>query len=121
MLQIITTEKCVYDMWFIFGYHIGISVPVLNGIEAHCTTSVQCTRQAILHWRTKNKTASWKPLAEALVKVGLPDVAHKLRDRFVPNKEKSPRKTGQYCSLCKKNHFTIHDVPGICMYHLYSC
>ncbi|XP_019854352.1 PREDICTED: uncharacterized protein LOC109583441 [Amphimedon queenslandica] len=112
MLQIITIEKCVNDIWFNFGYHIGISVPVLNGIEAHCTTSDQCTRQVIFHWRSKNKTASWKPLAEALVKAGLPDVAHKLRDRFVLSKaEASSRETGRYCSLCKKIHFTIYDVP----------
>ena len=124
MLQIITTEKCVHDNWYNFGYQLRISVGVLNEIENTCSTSAQCTRRVILHWRSKNKKESWKVLATALVKVDLPDIAHKLKDRFDPKVSPKvnnlPKRNSEYCEFCDSFHRSIHDVPGSYFIYL-SC
>ena len=66
-----------------------------------------------------NFTASWQPIADALVKIGLSDLAHKVRDHFTPPspvaveplEESAPN--GVYCKLCNQYHLVDHSINNV--------
>ncbi|XP_019854570.1 PREDICTED: uncharacterized protein LOC109583595 isoform X2 [Amphimedon queenslandica] len=124
ILHIITSENYLNNNWYAFGYYLKLDTGLLNEIETLCTSTIQCTRRTILHWRNKNKTGlnipgyiSWEPLAIALVKVGFPNLAHKIKDHFQapPEPEFDPCFTTQgyngiYCSLCDDYHLNFEEL-----------
>lgn len=108
MLHVITMNDYLKDKWYIFGYHLKLNTGELNEIEMSSTSTIQCTRKVVLHWRSANKTKSYEPLAAALAKVDLSWLAHRLQDYF-STKHESP--TGVYCSLCKIYHLELENTP----------
>ena len=117
MLHVITMNDYLKDKWYNFGYHLKLNIGKLNEIEMSSTSTIQCTRKVVLHWRSVNKTKSYEPLAAALAKVDLSWLAHRLQDYF-STKHESP--TGVYCSLCKIYHPELENTPQAVPGMLYS-
>ena len=116
ILQIIASEDYLKEKWYTFGFYLNLDTGLLNEIETTCTSTIQCTRKVILYWRGKNKTeactsgyATWEPLTVALVKIGLPDLAHKIKDHFKSPPPESTSLKGVYCSLCIDYHLKPDD------------
>ena len=126
ILHIIASEDYLKEKWYTFGYNLNLDTGLLNEIETSCTSTIQCTRKVILYWRGKNKTesctsgyATWEPLAVVLVKIGLPDLAHRIKNHFKspppePQLEASLSSStsnykGVYCKLCDKIHLNFDD------------
>ena len=111
-LRIIATKGKLEEMWFDFGYSLGLTVGQLQEIGTTSTGTIQCTRRVILHWRGMNISESWEPLATALAKIGFQDLAHKLQENFNTRPESDASLSyyqGVYCSLCDKYHLNFDD------------
>ena len=120
VLNVISSKDVLQKKWFNFGINLGLTIGQLDEIELTCSEPLRCTR-VLLHWRVNNFTASWQPIADALVKIGLSDLAHKVCDHFTPPsasaveplEESAPN--GVYCKLCDQYHLvdhSINDVPS---------
>ena len=115
-LRIIATGGNLKEKWFDFGYNLDLTISQLNKIESISTSPVQCTRRVILHWRNVNRSETWEPLAKALAKIDLHDLAHKLKDHFDPPSEPEPVATlaecwkGIYCRLCDEYHLKFDNI-----------
>lgn len=111
MIHIITSENFLKEKWYTFGYHLKLETDLLNEIETTCTNPNQCTRRVILHWRGINKPesgtdgyTSWEPVATALTKVGLSNLARKIKHYFNPPLQPEATNQGVFCPLCNEYH-----------------
>ena len=117
ILNIISSENDLQEMWFNFGTNLGLTITQLHEIELTCNEPLHCTR-VLLHWRVNNSTASWQPIADALVKIGLSDLAHKVHDHFTLPSATAVEpldKSAPNGVLCDQYHLvdhSINDVPS---------
>ena len=88
---------------------------------------LRCTGVLLYWWKVNKATRSWKPIVDALMKIGLLDLAHNARDHFtspsasaVESLEESTS-NGLYCTLCNHYHLVDHsidDVPSKYQYRI---
>ena len=69
--------------WIKFGYQLGLTIGQLDEIELTYSEALRYIG-VIEYWRFNNPTESWQPIVDALVKIGLSDLAHKVCDHFTP-------------------------------------
>ena len=81
-----SAQRFTGNKWFSFGYNLGLKVQQLHKIEDryhhYKPPEPQYIREVVFLWRKHNKTASWKPVADALRRIELPTIADKLEDQF---------------------------------------
>ena len=90
---------------------MNLNLGQLLEIELTSIDPIQRTRKVIIHWRDQNRLESWEPLAAALAKIGLKDLAHRVKDHFdSPSalesepEVKEDHYKGVYCNLCEDYH-----------------
>ncbi|XP_019854976.1 PREDICTED: uncharacterized protein LOC109583907 [Amphimedon queenslandica] len=70
------------NKWFVFGLALGLSHSQLRDIEAQNSTLEQYVRESLMLWRTRNTTASCKPVVDALKTIHFEDTAAQLESHF---------------------------------------
>ena len=119
IIRIITNDDCLNEKWFIFRMDLGLDIQQLHQIESTSKGTLHCTRKVLCEWRAKNHCTElpWKPIAEALVKVGLSGLAHEVKDFFTNEqmiKMENEKGWKMYCQLCDCTHikYTVNDING---------
>ena len=91
-----SAQRFTGNKWFNFGYNLGLKVQQLQKIEDryhhYKPPEPQYIREVLFLWRKHNKTASWKPVADALRRIKLPKIAEKLEDQFKTAPNEVPSK-----------------------------
>ena len=82
-LLICCDDEQLNKNWFKFGYQLGLTSVELYKIKPNYDEALRYIG-VIEYWRFNNPTESWQPIADALVKIGLSDLAQKVHDHFTP-------------------------------------
>ena len=82
ILVSVSDSTGIGDHWFEFGLKLGLTVDDLNNIEIKNSGSLECGRKVILLWRSRNKSASWEPIATALDAIGRKYLAFCIKNSF---------------------------------------
>ena len=77
-----TGSMGIGDKWFEFGLKLGLSVGDLHNITMKYSGSLECGREAILLWRSRNMSSSWEPITTALHTIGRKDLAGRIKNYF---------------------------------------
>ena len=77
-----TGSMGIGDKWFEFGLKLGLTVGDLHNIAMKYSGFLECGREAILLWRSRNMSASWEPIGTALNTIGRKDLAGCIKNYF---------------------------------------
>ena len=73
--------------WFIFGLKLGLTVGDLHNIAMKYSGYLECGREVILLWRSRNMLASWEPITTALDIIGRKDLSVLIKNCFTTTPE----------------------------------
>ena len=73
--------------WFVFGLKLGLTVGDLHNIAMKYNGSLECGREVILLWRSRNISASFEPVTTALNTIGRKDLAILMKNHFTTPSE----------------------------------
>ena len=96
-----TGSMGIGDKWFEFGLKLGLTVGDLHNITMKYSGSLECGREAILLWRSRNMSASWEPITTALDTIGRKDLAGHIKSYFSTPPE-----------LQAQGHLTSHSITS---------
>ena len=77
-----TDSMGIGDRWFEFGLKLGLTVGDLHDIEMKFSGSLQCRREVILLWRSRNISATCEPIVTALDAIGRTNLAVHIKNCF---------------------------------------
>ena len=70
------------DRWFEFGLKLGLKVGDLHDIEMKFSGSLECSREVMLLWRSRNISATCEPIVTALDAIGRTNLADHIKNCF---------------------------------------
>ena len=82
ILESNTDSMGIGHQWFVFGLKLGLTVGDLHNIAMKYSGSLECGREVILLWRSRNMSASWEPITTALNTIGRTDLAGCIKNYF---------------------------------------
>ena len=82
LLENKTNPIGIGHQWFVFGLKLGLTVGDLHNITMKYSGSLECGREVILLWRSRNMSASWEPITTALDTIGRKDIAGCIKNYF---------------------------------------
>ena len=90
ILESKTNSMGIGHQWFVFGLKLGLTVGDLHNIEIKYNGSLECGREVILLWRSRNMLASWEPITTALATIGRKDLAILIKNFFTTPPDELP-------------------------------
>ena len=87
ILESNTGSMGIGHQWFVFGLKLGLTVGDLHNISMKYSGSLECGREVILLWRSRNMLASWEPVTTALNTIGRKDLAALIKNHFTISPE----------------------------------
>ena len=73
--------------WFVFGLKLRLTVDDLHNIAMKYSGSLECGRETILLWRSRNISASFEPVTTALNTIGRKNLAVLIKNHFTTPSE----------------------------------
>ena len=70
------------NRWFEFGLKLGLTVGDLYDIEMKFSGSLECGREVMLLWRSRNISATCEPIVTALDAIGRTNLADDIKNCF---------------------------------------
>ena len=92
--------------WFVFGLRLGLTVGDLHNIAMKYNGSLECGREVILLWRSRNMSASWEPITSALDTIDRKDLADHIKNCFTNTPELQEQEDLTFPSITSK--LTVH-------------
>ena len=75
------------NRWFEFGLKLGLTVGDLYDIEMEFSGSLECGREVMLLWRSRNISATFEPILTALDAIGRTNLADDIKNCFSSTQE----------------------------------